>query len=494
MILPAVSLNFTNTNLNSVVRNTVEAIIVYSASMDEYVLETTADLMDIGITRARVIIEEEAVLKPQSSSNRPSNQTREDETNSILYHISEINEKCALEACVKVGLHFKVDAGSLFLKAAVQKLQQSVTGICTRPNSSERGKPFEELCVGTLITSETVQDKPLSQFPLFQKAVVEVRRGTGFLEKIVWKVKTAGRVEILYGDSMLEYFKKVITALNDNDRVAMKKLTDVAISPDENFHADLAVLHMLNEHDVDAPIELALELWSFKFDVCVDMKKSVMSTALDRAYVNNYAKSKYMKRPGLNEKSYDEQKGIFDGVVAFVKLEDVTQKGNIEQSIIEKGGKIQKGVGKQVTHIIVSKDLVDSVSKKKEDKWLLMPSWVEDSVKNAKREEESAYECEDENEDKTTDSKVSETVTEFQNLVLKNKLISHLLRVHVHATAHHTNFDLRDEPTADVNHPENEMLLFVDLKDLGSLIDEHSMNLIKMVTLHQNKNRFSDSR
>jgi hypothetical protein len=185
----------------------------------------------------------------------------------------------------------------------------------------------------------------------------------------------------------------------------MKKLTDVAISPDEDFHADMAVLHILNEHDLTAPIKLGLELWSFKFEGRVDMKKSVMSTALDRAYVENYATSKSVKT----------------------------------------------------------------------------------------REDESVHAYKHESEDKNEDKSTSETITtQFQNLVLGNKLISNLLRVHVHATAHHTNFDFRDEPNADVNHPENETLIFVSLNDLESLIDADAMNLIKMIALRGNKSRFSD--
>lgn len=102
----------------------------------------------------------------------------------------------------------------------------------------------------------------------------------------------------------------------------MKGLVDKAIIPENTFHADLVILHMMNPDMTNEPIRLIMQVWSCKLKQNVDKRCSVFTTALDLAYVNHY------EYTGTNEKEKPHQ------TINSHKFQDLVLKDKLLEAVI----------------------------------------------------------------------------------------------------------------------------------------------------------------
>jgi hypothetical protein len=250
--------------------------------MKHYQLMLNADLMDIGITRPYELMEQIIRELPKKQGRSKKGATQQTEVHE--QRIIQVTEQCAIDACIRAGEQLGLQREILILEYAIKSLKHTIAGTGSTIKSSECGKPFEQVCIAKLCTP-SFGGKLLSEMDIFKKATLNY--GENFLHKIIWNAKNFGTTEALFNCDTLTYFERVAKAKLESDKAALANLVEFAIMPENEFHNDMFMIHMVENGDT---IELYMESWSFKFKQTVDIKKSVLSTALDKVYVDNYKK------------------------------------------------------------------------------------------------------------------------------------------------------------------------------------------------------------
>jgi hypothetical protein len=400
--------------------------------MDKYSIIVDADVLGVGISRTEEVAEGK-------------------------FRVNTIKEKCAIDACMRVAnnLHFDVD--SLILKEAMKCLENSV-------HSSNPGNPFEKVCRVVLCMPKGIfHNRLLSN--IFQNPTI--RRGANFLDKISWHIEECVTLDKIGYSSMLAYFKEIAKLKKQNNKEELKKLVNIAIIPEPIFHADLVILHMIESDD---QIELYMQSWSFKFRQVVDAKEAILSTAIDKAYVNNY-------RNG----------GIFEGVTACIDISS-TEKQNLsdekaskKEKVLELKHKLKNNGGKGVstltnntTHLICeSNNSAKFQQAVKRNLLIVKPEWVLDSLKKNTRldENDKRYRV---GKKVRENIKLQQTTIplwkQFQELILgTDQIINGLIRVHINAAGRITNQNYKEDEPKNLSLPESELIVNLNLDDLESM-------------------------
>lgn len=154
--------------------------------MKSYSLITDADVMDIGIA------------KPTTYQLKMS---------VVQYRIQEITEKCVLGACLRAGERLRIDKSLLILQFALKCFKNSILGSYVK--SSEKGKPFVQLCASSICM---IHVPSLAQLPFFKNYQFPAEIGN-----IKWKTTEFGTLDTLFkgfdaDSTMIDFFEKVASA------------------------------------------------------------------------------------------------------------------------------------------------------------------------------------------------------------------------------------------------------------------------------------------
>jgi hypothetical protein len=401
------------------------------------------------------------------------------------FQVYALKERCAIDACVRVGIEKNLHTRSLLLANAIKAFQLSCATPWQPLNSAERGRPFENLFVSSLI--EYYNGKRLDQI-VFLKHVKKNRGDSEFLQKVDFVVeKPGGTIKFHgFGDTR-DYFTRLREAKDSNDRETMKKLVGIAISPENSFHSDAIVVLMVNQEPgtEEIPIELVLLSFSFKIGHKIDARSSILSTALDLSYVSNYVEIAQNKK----------KKSLFGGMLFYLHYLPIAQQKKLSKKIKKHGGQIEADLSKS-THCVVTKTCKEELP---QGKYLVTAAWVTDSVKERDIQEDERYfhEASLQQED------FVQLFDSFQVLLAKNTdgsprtvpLIDHMVRIHVHACISENNLD---DDCVNAVHlpiqflPTNEISTTARIEEISEVIrDKGSINLIKCSVFKEDeKNKY----